>query len=105
MDTPPSSEQSEQALSLTPQDVTSTIKEPENMTEHDKDLGARGKKHVLKGKLDEVVGKAEKQVGKVIGKPEMQAKGAAREVKGKIEAKGGEAEQKVDETLHPDKNT
>jgi uncharacterized protein YjbJ (UPF0337 family) len=53
----------------------------------------------LKGKADELGGKAQKQMGKMTGNREQEIKGKAREVGGSAQGKAGEAERNIDERL------
>jgi uncharacterized protein YjbJ (UPF0337 family) len=56
----------------------------------------------VKGKVDEVAGRAKRQAGEWTGDGETQVKGAAQEIKGKVQNAWGNAKEavndKVDET-------
>ena len=49
----------------------------------------------VKGKMDEVAGRAKRQVGEWTGDKENQAEGAGQEIKGKIENAWGKAKDAV----------
>jgi uncharacterized protein YjbJ (UPF0337 family) len=49
----------------------------------------------VKGKVDEVAGRAKRQVGEWTGDGETQVKGAAQEVKGKVENAWGKTKDAV----------
>ena len=68
----------------------------------DKDLGAKGAEHTVKGKARQAAGTVQKKVGQMTGDKSMEAKGKTREVGGKVESKAGEVEQKVDTKLKED---
>lgn len=70
-------------------------------TDHtnEKDLGTQGTADRAKGKLNEVAGKVQKNVGKMTGDTATEAKGKSREVSGKVQGTVGKGEQKVDQAL------
>jgi uncharacterized protein YjbJ (UPF0337 family) len=49
----------------------------------------------VKGKLDDVAGRAKRQVGEWTGDNELQAEGAAQQVKGKVENAWGKTKDAV----------
>ena len=51
--------------------------------------------HQVKGKLKEAAGSVQKEVGKVTGNTDQEARGGAREVEGKVEKKAGDVKQAV----------
>lgn len=59
----------------------------------------------VKGKVDDVVGRAKRQVGEWTGDTETQTEGAAQQVKGKIENAWGKTKDAVrdlkDDVKHP----
>ncbi len=52
-------------------------------------------KDQVKGKLKEVAGEAQEQLGRVTGSTEQEAKGHARELEGKVQKKAGDVEEAV----------
>jgi uncharacterized protein YjbJ (UPF0337 family) len=51
----------------------------------------------IKGKLDNLKGRAKQAVGAAIGNKRMEAEGAAERAKGVVEEKAGEVKRKLDE--------
>ena len=54
----------------------------------------------VKGKVDEVAGRAKRQAGEWTGDKESQVKGGAQEVKGKVENAWGKAKDAVRDATH-----
>ncbi len=54
---------------------------------------ADGQKHRMHGGLDVVAGKAEAGLGKMMGKPEQEAKGLGKEMAGDVEKAAGSVEE------------
>jgi uncharacterized protein YjbJ (UPF0337 family) len=69
-----------------------------------KDLGTKGSKNTLKGKVKEAAGKVEEAVGKATDNPKVKAKGAAKRAEGKTQSAAGRAERKIDQALDPEKS-
>lgn len=69
----------------------------------DKDLGAQGEEHTLKGKLKQAAGKVQSKVGEATGNTDMESKGKGKQVEGTAQSTLGNAEKKVDNVI--DRNT
>ena len=53
----------------------------------------------VKGKVDEVAGRAKRQAGEWTGSGETQVKGAAQEIKGKVQNAWGNAKEAVNDKV------
>jgi uncharacterized protein YjbJ (UPF0337 family) len=52
-------------------------------------------KDQVKGKLKDIGGKIQEEVGEVIGSSEQQAKGLSKQVEGKVQEKYGDAKDEI----------
>jgi uncharacterized protein YjbJ (UPF0337 family) len=68
-------------------------------------LGTQGQGNMLKGRLNQAIGKVQSMAGNMFGNKKMQADGNARQAGGKIQEVFGTGEQKVDEVLTPNNTT
>jgi uncharacterized protein YjbJ (UPF0337 family) len=57
------------------------------------------KKDQVKGKLKEVAGEVQQQVGKVTGNKDQEARGQAREMEGKVQKKMGDTKEAVQDIV------
>lgn len=57
-------------------------------------------KDQVNGKVDEVAGRAKRQVGEWTGDGESQVKGAAQEIKGKVQNAWGNAKEAVNDKVN-----
>jgi len=57
-------------------------------------------KDQVKGKVDEVAGRAKRQAGEWTGDGETQVEGAAQEIKGKVQNAWGNAKEAVDDKVN-----
>lgn len=74
-------------------------------TDDDDRLERRGAEHTAKGRSDEMVGKAQRGLGKLTGNERMQTKGRLRETKGKAQHGLGRAERKADDVMDENDDT
>lgn len=65
----------------------------------EKDLGTQGTEDTMKGKLNEVAGKAQEGLGKLTGDRTQQGKGEGRQLKGKVQQGTGKVERAADDAL------
>ena len=55
----------------------------------------------VKGRAKEVAGKVEKNVGRAIGNPKVEAKGLAKELSGKVQKTAGDIASDVADIVRP----
>ena len=77
----------------TPDERTKPGSSGQNLT----DRGAADK---VRGKVNQIGGKAQEEVGQLTGKKDLKHKGQARQAKGKVQDTAGNVERKVDDALN-----
>jgi uncharacterized protein YjbJ (UPF0337 family) len=68
----------------------------------DEDLGDRGDKDTLRGKVNQAAGNVEEKAGDVLNNDEMQRHGQEKQIKGNIQEGAGDVERKADDILDDD---
>lgn len=65
----------------------------------DEDLGTRGNKDTMKGKLNQAAGNVQEKAGDLTNNEDLRAKGKEKQLKGDVQEGAGKVERGVDDAL------
>jgi uncharacterized protein YjbJ (UPF0337 family) len=77
-------------------------RDDERDDDQDEDLGARGDKDTVRGKVNQAAGNVQEKAGDILNNDEMQRHGQEKQIKGKLQEGAGDVERKADDILGDD---